>query len=132
MITSNITDTLEIPNEPGTTITIRMLSHGALKKARDTRLYELARMLGGIKLPTTSPEEERADKEAADKEEEEDPLVGYDITTVLHKGIKSWSYPEKCNPETIDELDDKTADFVAKAIIKLSQRTKKQGEVSSV
>ena len=127
MITSNVTDTLELPHEPGTTITIRMLSHGALKKARDTRLFDLARMLGGMDIPTTS-----SDKASQEEDEEEDPLVGYDITTVLHKGIKEWSYPDPCKPDNIDELDDITADFVAIAIIKLSRRTKKQGEVSSV
>ena len=128
MITSNVTDTLEIPHEPGTTITIRMLSHGALKKARDNRLFDLAKMLSGVSMPTISPDEKSEVEEA----EEEDPLIGYDITTVLHKGIKSWSYPDPCKPANIDELDDATADFVAKAIINLSQRTKKQGEVSSV
>ena len=132
MITSNITRDIELPHEPDTMITIRMLSHGALKKARDARLFDLARMLGGMKMPTTSPAEDRADREAVDEEEEKDPLIGYDITTVLHKGIKSWSYPDPCTPSNIDELDDTTADFVAKEIINISRRTRKQGEVSSV
>jgi hypothetical protein len=124
MITSNITKDIDIPDE-STTMTIRMLSHGALKKARDTRLFELAKMVGGITFPTV-PEGQR------EREVEQDPLAGYDVTTVLRKGIKSWSYDVPCNSANIDELDEVTAEFVAKAIIDLSRRTVVQGEVSGV
>lgn len=126
MLTHNVTDEISLPHETGTIITIRMLSHGALKKARDNRLKELAQMIGGIDFGSIKREE------TTETEVEADPLAGYDITTVLHKGIKSWSYEEKCNPENIDELDDVTAEYIAKAIINLSRRTVAEGEASSV
>lgn len=125
MITSDIVRDIDIPNEPNTTFAIRMLSHGALKKARDTRLVELAKMIGGINLPP-SPDGR------TEREVEQNPLAGYDIATILHKGIKSWSYNVPCTPANIDELDESTAEFVAKAIIDLSRRTVIEGEASSV
>jgi len=124
VITSNITNDIQIPHEPDTTITIRMLSHGALKKARDNRLRDLAQMIGGVDFGSIT----RADR--GEERAEADPLAGYDITTVLHKGIKSWTYPEKCTPENIDELDDVTAEYVAKKIIDLSRRSVAEGEDS--
>lgn len=129
MITSNVTTDIDLPHEPGVKITIRMLSHGALKKARDVRMSDLAQMIGKIDM-STIPSGRDAEKEA-DEEQERDPLIGYDLTTVLHKGIKAWSYPEKLNPENIDELDDETAQFIGREIVKLSRRDRKTGEASS-
>lgn len=128
MITSSITKEITLPHEEETTIVIRMLSHGALKKARDNRLRDLVQMVGGMDMSAL----QSMRREQSDDDEEADPMAGYDITTVLHKGIKSWSYDLPAKPENIDELDDVTAEYVAKEIINLSRRTVKQGEASSV
>jgi hypothetical protein len=49
-----------------------------------------------------------------------DPLRRYDRSTVLAKGITSWTYSEPLTPERLDDLTDEAADFLARAILTLT------------
>lgn len=129
MITSGVTKDIEVPNEPGVLITIRMLSHGALKKARDVRMQELAGLVSQIDISKFTRADAEVDEEMATVER--DPLTGYDIVTVLHKGVKAWTYDVKCNTDNIDELDEATATHVAREIVQMSRRDKDLGEALS-
>ncbi len=128
MITSGVTKDIEVPGEPGVKITIRMLSHGALKKARDIRLGELTAMVGNLDLGALKDQTTSAEVKAA---AEADPLNGLDVTTILRKGIRAWTYDEKVNSDNVDELDEDSAIHIATEIVKLSRRDKVQGEVLS-
>ena len=130
MLTSQTARPIELPHEPGVTFEIRQLSHGALKKARDNRMREMAMNFSGLDL-STFLKDVAAPVQRDSDDDDVDLLAGYDMQTILVKGIKSWSYPEKVTPENIEDLDDETAEFVATEIMKISRRTRKQGEASS-
>lgn len=49
-----------------------------------------------------------------------DPLNSYDRGAVLQKGIKAWTYDEPVTPETIDDLSEDAADYLARAILDLT------------
>lgn len=135
MLTSGITDTLEIPHEPGETITIRKLAWKALdaaKKARRKDTFSDVKEMGAdvlAALPSRCskgcgeekhkgkcpPVEDRVDTDAA-----KDPTGEYDQDMILHSGITDWSYDKACNAANIDDLDEPTAKWAFEEIIKFN------------
>lgn len=125
-LSSKFTKTLDLPHEPGTTITIRKLSHHHLMMAIDGRVDravdKAARLGETIKhLPDRDPNAP-ADDDLANK---------YDLLTVLRFGITGWSYPEPCDDEHKADLDEDTADFLFDEIIGFSVRGAAEGKASA-
>ncbi len=116
-LVTSITERVSPPGEPdGTTITIRALGLGGLKRARDARSLEVAaqaRAMGGevmaaIQGAQVDPEVQR--KRA-------DPLNDYDVPTLLREAVVEWSYGEI----DIDALDAETAEWTAREVLRLSR-----------
>ncbi len=129
MLTSQLTKTIEIPNEPGVTVTIRKLSHGQMQEARVARQAALAPMisaLGDFKLPDNIEELQEAIAET------KTPARQYDRATVLRRGVTAWSYDYPKSDENVDGQDEAWAEFVFDEIMAFSLRSAEEGEASAV
>lgn len=127
MLTSKVKKRIDIPHEPGEWLEIRQLSGKALERAASAKamqLMESFRALGGDVLRFLQDQEQRTSILAqGDAEAAQNPLVRYDIDTVLRCGIVGWSYDAKLTTETIEDLDPVTRDWAAKEILALSDRS---------
>jgi hypothetical protein len=110
-IVSKISKRIEVPEEPGQWIEIRMLSWLTLDKARKERMKELMGMRDLFVLLKDVTANGAAESVKA---AEQDPLQSFDQLTLLRSGIVSWSYGEGVAPE---ELEEKTAKWAALEIL---------------
>jgi hypothetical protein len=122
---SQTTVTLEIPFDPGQTVTIRKLAGRHLQRAHDADLMaslDTMKRMGGVSVQKEL--QALGDDATRDKlveTQRADPMSGYDLTTLLVCGITAWSYPDPVTPERIDDLDEEAAAFLGRAILKLSK-----------
>lgn len=129
-LVSNITKTVDIPNE-AESVVIRRLSHTLLKKASKARQSEgvgFMREMGGellkaLKDADTTQIKKIQEAQAAD-------ITNYDRDTLLKEGIISWTYDAKL-PVGTDDLDEPTAKFLAETIFEYS-RPETKVEVKNV
>lgn len=125
VFTSQITETIPIPHDPGHTITIRKLNPRQIHRAliaQQARVMDDVTELGGFEkvqsmIAGLSTEERKA---AAD------PLVPYDQVALIVRGVTAWTYrngevPVPITLETAEDLDDETAEFIARAVLKLAK-----------
>jgi hypothetical protein len=135
-LTSKITNTLAIPNEPGQTVTIRKLSHHQLMMAldshEDVRIAKMTKFGESVKyLPDISNPDDKAKAE----QEAAKPENRYDRLTVLRYGVVQWTYelPPEQNGEPLGvaELDEETATWLFDEIIAFSVRSKDEGKASA-
>lgn len=124
MLASTQTKRLDIPHEPGEYIEIRMLSARKREEAHDAKMQSIIRALsGGADLfksaMESGPDEPKAEKDPSEK----DPLTSFDKWMILRAGIVSWSYNAKVRPDTIDDLDEETADWAAREILAFGAQT---------
>ena len=116
MLTNGLTTWVDVPHEPGQRIQIRMLPWPALKDAQETRTaaaLQNARAMGGDLLSSLSSVERTVPAEV-------DDLAGYDVGTLLRAGIVGWTYDAPVAPGTIADLDDVTAPWAAREILRYS------------
>lgn len=132
------TKRIEVPSEPGLTVTIRKLSYWQVKKAKDAKQAEVVAQQGGSGvaiqevLSKLTPETIAAIQAARNSLVTQDPASFYDMSMTLHVGIVAWSYPEEVDAANIDEflgLDE--ADFIFRAIVAYSERTPDEKKGSS-
>jgi hypothetical protein len=140
IIRSSDLHTLEIPHEPGESIVIRKLNRKQMRRAAEKRsanaFTKLIDMGGAAFMKAAKEMFDGDDKQGKDLEQqakeaaESDPLQVYDEDTLLELGIAAWSYrevdpsdetvtrPVELSAETRDSIDEKTAAFIATAIVK--------------
>ncbi len=114
---------IEIPHEPGEWLNLRPLSWLQLTQAREIQtrtVLERMRAMGG---EVVGEFREEPSAEVPESEDESDPLSNLDRRTVLRGGVVGWSYREKFNRDKLDDLDEETAEWAARTIIGLNQRT---------
>lgn len=133
VFTSRVTDTVEIPHDPGQSVTFRKLAPKHLRAAREAaqaavfeeakRSMELAQVFSGdvIKALTERKDGEKDGDEKPASKTAQDPLLLYDAAVLCESGIKSWTYQEKPTRATIEDLDEPTVEHIARAILKLSK-----------
>jgi hypothetical protein len=114
MLTRLHTRKVDIPGEEGAWAEIKPASYRDVELAREEGLKGITdkvAMFRGMDdlIPKTSPEELAALKKQAD----EDPLTGLDISVLLTRCIKAWSYDAEITRETVEDLDEPTARFLA-------------------
>ena len=118
MLTTGITNRLEIPHEPGQWMELRMLSWRDLHQAAEAHtlsVLQTARALGGELYQTIiSPGTRDSDGTAPD------PMAPYDLELVLKQGVCAWSYPEEVTPDNLGALDRRTAEWAGRAILALN------------
>ncbi len=115
MLTNQVTQILELPHEPGTTITVRMLSGEQLKHARQVKVKQSLQTVVDLQGLDVSKIAEAARESNA--ELEADPLAEYDIGTLVHASVVGWSYDAPVTPENVSALDEETQDYLARAAI---------------
>lgn len=130
MLCNSTQKKLDLPHEPGAWITVRALGFEALEAAREARSLkairrarefgaELMSGLRGVETPTPTV--------AAVV----DPLNDYDIGSLLEAGIVAWSYDAPRTVHNIASLDEKTARFVARALIPEPETEEDRGNDSA-
>jgi hypothetical protein len=130
MLTSQITKTIEHPDEEGVTFTLRKLSHHHLMMAVDgagKRAADKLLSLGDSAKFLPKPTQEDLDDDSAASE---NPEKKYDRETVLRYGVTAWSYEAPCDDENKRDLDEATAAWLFGAIIAHSLRSADEGEAS--
>lgn len=129
MLTSRITQTIDHPDEPGVSFTLRKLSYAQVEAAADAKrdkLLSVMRSLDGVTLPESTSEQRAEQQRQADN-----PELKYDRATVLRHGITAWTYDAPCTPLNIADLDESTASWLFAAIIVHSVRSAEEGEASA-
>lgn len=110
---SGIVTRHQIPHEPGEWVEVRALGWRDLDQARRARTddsFASLRKMGKELYQMIS--ESRTDGPS-----ELDPLLSYDLATVLELGVAAWSYNAPVSPETLGQLDEQTAQWVARLIV---------------
>ena len=128
MLTSRMTQTLDIPGEPGQTVTIRKLSFGAIDEAKDVfenRMLTKAKAVGGIEMPDLTAEQIAAAREAST------PMSNLDRATVIKHGVIGWTYDAPCIDANKADLDESTAEWLFDQIVAHSLRSADEGEASA-
>ena len=102
---SDVTKTVEVPGDPGQSLTIRMVAWTTLDKAKDIRTRELAAQFAAM-------------GDAVDRlqsnGEKPDRLLQFDKFTLLKHGIVAWSYPDELN---IERLEPPVVEWAAREIL---------------
>lgn len=121
IFTSLITETLPVPHDPGQSITIRKLAPRALERAakaqRATAMQDL-KDLGG---PAFMKELQTLATGDATVTAATDPLLLFDRVELNVAGLVSWTYDQKPERAVVEDLDEETTDWLARAILKLSR-----------
>jgi len=122
-VRSTVTHKLEIPHEPNEWIELKELGWRTLEAARETKARTSLmsfRDLGPEFFKTlTTPTSVEGDADKKAPEAETDPAETYDMSILLRSSIVAWSYTVPCNEGNIDDLDQKTASWAFKEIIKI-------------
>jgi hypothetical protein len=110
----------------GETVVIRKLNHAVLERARDAKSAKGARSLrdfGGEVLKVLQSNE-YGELKAKKEEDPNAPRVArynsFDRTIVLSAGIVSWTAGVNLSADTIEDLDEATAQTLYEAIVDLS------------
>jgi hypothetical protein len=120
--------TITVPSHPDQPIVVRKLSGLALRKAREADQFatiETVKQVGPQLQKELAELGGAAAREDAIEKAKSDPLFGLDVATVLRKGIVSIDGAAPTT-EAIDDLDEESMDYIARAIAELS--VKPRGE----
>jgi hypothetical protein len=115
--------TVPIPHDSDQTVTIQKLSGRELEDAELVHLENYIKGKNGrgwIERYTEAVTNGVASDGIA-KLVLSDPLRGVDRFTVVRYGLKGWSYPDAITPEVMDRLDDETAEFIAREVMRLTR-----------
>jgi len=117
MLTRLSTRKVEIPGEEGAWAEIKPASRRDVELVREAglrKITEKAALMQGVEdlLADVTPEEVREIRQTA----RSNPLAGIDITVLLSRCIVAWSYEAEITEETVDDLDEATARFLAEQI----------------
>jgi len=123
-LVNGLTRTLPVPHEPGETVTFRYLSALQFQEAADAKASAAVRKMremGGDLLKGI--QEARSDIPASIATAFADPLDSYDAAALLRLGIAAWTYAEPPGENPFAQIDPKTAEWAARAIATLGERT---------
>ena len=128
MLTKNITRRVAIPHEFGQWLDLRLLSYRQFDEAAAAKVASAMKSMSsmpGNLMAQIAESREKMSKEAAEEAAKAiDPLAAtYDKTTLLRLGIAGWSYDDPVTDETIDTLDSVTAEWAARTLLTLHERT---------
>ena len=117
MLIGNVVTKLDIPHEPGEWVEVRKLNHKTLARAAQ------ARSEAGISsMKALGAELLTALRQAKDEVAEAATATAispdaYDRDLVLQGGIVRWSYAVPVTPESLGDLDEVTAKWLASEIV---------------
>lgn len=137
MLTKSIVEHIELPHEQGSWIDVHPLGFRALRRAREVRTLEQIKLFSAAQQtssdatlqamkaaaeapkPESTPESEAAADAArdADRRRKLVDINEYDLSTLLQEAIVAWSYDAPISPANIDDLDEATAEYVARRLL---------------
>lgn len=111
----------EIPHEPGQWMDLRRLPWKKLKKARKKQEKENREVIKDFGAEFLRVLRDGGDEEKARRvlEKQQYHVSNFDIETLLQDGIAAWSYDHELTPANLGELDERTAQWAAQALIDL-------------
>lgn len=116
MLIGTVVAKLDIPHEPGEWVEVRKLNHKTLARAAAVRSEA-----GISSMKALGAELLTALRQARDevKEAVTAPVTvdAYDRDLVLQGGVVRWSYAQPVTPESLGDLDDVTAKWLASEIV---------------
>jgi hypothetical protein len=129
VFTSRVTRTVPIPHDSPNSVTIRKLAPkhlDASAKAAQIESAEAFHRMGGAALlkqleGLDFDKVPGASRAALAAPAVADPLLQFDRSVLLVKGVQSWTYDAKVTPDAIEDLDEPTQDFLAREVLKLSR-----------
>ena len=124
MLVSKIVEKLDVPHEDGQWIEIKNLSWKAMEEAvsnkQERDIGQVKRMGGdvfeAIMRSSNKVEDEKIDDDGAEKKGRGAAFESYDMETLLRKAIIAWSYEGKPTVDRIQDLDARTAKWIAREI----------------
>ena len=124
VFTSLVTKVLEVPGDPGQTITIRKLAPKHLETARtanQVKSMDALRAMGGpafIREIQAMQIESTVVAEAVAA----DPRLLFDKVPLMTAGVIAWSYADReRTTEAFEDLDEATSDWLARELLMLAK-----------
>ena len=124
VFTSLIAKVLPVPSDEPHTITIRKLAPkhlDAARKASQARSLGDLREMGGPAFLKELQAMQTAAPAAVADGIKADPLLVFDRGTLLAHGITAWSYEQELSAASRDDLDETTAEWLAREILTLAK-----------
>lgn len=115
---------MEVPHEPGEWIDVRQLGYTELEACRDAvtkKFFDNLRTMGTdvvaqfTQMQQAQPEliaEAQAAKDAAQPDQ-------FDRTLLFQKSVVAWSYQPAFTPDLLPQLDERTAEWLYRAITQM-------------
>lgn len=119
--------TLDVPGEPGQTVTIRKLSARAADAAQMAQIEKLVALKD---IAASVVGDQQIDPEQARAYAEANPYAQYEPATVLKHCVVAWTYSGQPTAEEIDDLEPETRDWLFGECMKFSVRSAAEGEAS--
>ena len=107
------------PWEPGATFGLRLLAWPERDEAQLARTRRSFAVMEGIDPDIMAALPQRAE-DATATPSSDDPLDEYDLGTLLKYGLASWSYEQDLTEPNKALLDDRTAKWIGREIIRLN------------
>ena len=107
------------PWEPGATFGLRLLAWPERDEAQLARTRRSFAVMEGIDPDIMAALPQRAE-DATATPTSDDPLDEYDLGTLLKYGLASWSYEQDLTEPNKALLDDRTAKWIGREIIRLN------------
>jgi hypothetical protein len=122
---SRIQQTIDVPDDPPHTVTIRKLAGRHVERVRQAQQFAsvaaVMKVGGPAEFRKYAPIAADADQVA---EARRDPAQLYSSESarslILEKGITAWSYDDPVTPETIGDLDIERREWLLHAILDLT------------
>ena len=107
------------PWEPGASFGLRLLAWPERDEAQLARTRRSFAVMEGIDPDIMAALPQRAE-DATATPTSDDPLDEYDLGTLLKYGLASWSYEQDLTEQNKAMLDDRTAKWIGREIIRLN------------
>jgi len=107
------------PWEPGASFGLRLLAWPERDEAQLARTRRSFAVMEGIDPDIMAALPQRAE-DATATPSSDDPLDEYDLGTLLKYGLASWSYEQDLTEQNKAMLDDRTAKWIGREIIRLN------------
>jgi hypothetical protein len=107
------------PWEPGASFGLRLLAWPERDEAQLARTRRSFAVMEGIDPDIMAALPQRAE-DATATPSSDDPLDEYDLGTLLKYGLATWSYEQDLTEQNKALLDDRTAKWIGREIIRLN------------
>ena len=123
MFSSKVTKEVKTPSTPSYTVTIKALSGRAKERCQQATIGKAAEMMQSVGGAAIFEQIRQMGGEQAvkDQVEERDPKAAFDREQTLIDGVVKWAAKSPVTPDTLNDLEADTADFLFVEILRLSK-----------